>query len=128
AISLNRINSTAPSAKLGATRTPTCGCDASSCSTAASFSSSKPLVPTTTLMPASTQNRTLSSTASGCVKSTATCAPASVNAVSGSSTSTRATSCKSSAPSTASHTVEPTRPAAPSTPTLITSSVAALVT
>ena len=69
----------------------------------ASRSSSKPLVPTTAWMPCSTQNCRLAITASGRVRSTATSAPASVSAVSGSAEPSRATSSRSSAASTAAH-------------------------
>ena len=75
ACAAKRIISTAPTAKFGATTTPTAGASASHDPTWASRSGDMPLVPTTTWMPCSTQNRTLSITASGRVRSTATWAP-----------------------------------------------------
>ena len=85
--------------------------------TVLSRSSVKPLVPTTTCTPCCTHHRTLSSTASGRVKSTATSAPAAASAPMSSPRSTRATSSRSSAASTAEQVAEPIRPAAPSTAT-----------
>ena len=66
---------------------------------------------------ASMQQRMLSSTASGWVKSTTTSAPASATLNSQSPASTIATSSRSSAASTARQTSPPIRPRAPSTPT-----------
>src|SRR6476661_4348890 len=109
--------STAPTPKLGATSTWP-GVASSQPRTVAYFASSKPLVPTTAAIPASSKNRTLSSTPPGWVKSTTTCAPASTSPDRGSPRSSRATSSRSSAPSTARHTSPPMRPFAPSTPTL----------
>ena len=69
----NRIISRAPMEKFGATRTPTSGAAASHRRTVSSRSSSKPVVPTTAWMPWAMQCSRLAITASGWVKSTATC-------------------------------------------------------
>ena len=81
ALAANRIISTAPMEKFGATSTRTSGRSASQLrGPASSRSSSKPVVPTTTSMPCRTQNSTFCMTAPGWVKSTATSAPASTSA------------------------------------------------
>src|SRR3954463_13300380 len=122
--------STAPIAKFGATTTLV----ADPCSTIAaairSWSSSvMPGGPTTTWTPFATHHRTLSSTAEGCVKSTATPARASSSAwrslvmvtpstcCPAATVLTAATSSRSGSAATAAHTVRPIRPFAPSTPT-----------
>ena len=75
ALAANAMASTAPSAKFGATSTPTPGRSARWSRTRASDSSVQPVVPTTTWMPASTSACTLPSVTAGIVKSIATCAP-----------------------------------------------------
>ena len=101
----NAMARTAPSAKFGATSTPTPGRSARWSRTRASESSSQPVVPTTRWTPASTSACTLPSVADGTVKSTATCAPASTTADRSASASTAATSSRSGASCTARTTV-----------------------
>ena len=113
----NRIMSTAPIPKLGATTTPTPDASASHPRISSRRDASRPVVPTTTLTPCSTHQRTLSMTASGWVKSTATVAPE-IDVMS-SSRSTVAARVSPSAASTALHTSDPIRPRAPSTATAI---------
>jgi hypothetical protein len=113
------IISTAPMAKLGTTITPSSGLCVSHCRTWSYRASLKPLVPTTTLMPWSMHQCTLSITVSGVVKSTTTSAAASEMLNSQSPWSTIATSSRSSAASTVLQTSVPMRPRAPSTPTRI---------
>src|SRR4051812_11674285 len=112
-----RIISTAPMLKFGATTTPTFGAAPSQPRTWSSRWSSNPVVPTTAWMPWLTHHSMLPITASGWVKSTATCAPAAASALMSSSTSTSATSVRSSAASTARQTSDPIRPREPMTPT-----------
>src|SRR3954452_4368143 len=114
-----RMSSTAPMPKFGAMITPRSGFGSSHSATVASFPSSKPVVPTTQWMSLSMQNRMLSMTTSGRVKSTTTWAPASATLNSHSPASTMATSSRSSAALTALTTSVPIRPRAPSTPTLM---------
>src|SRR3954453_19875719 len=71
------------------------------------------------------ENRMLSMTTSGWVKSTRTCEPASATLNSQSPASTMATSSRSSDASTALHTCCPMRPRAPRTPTLTGSFICA---
>ena len=104
-------------AKLGAMTTPTPGASSTQRRTVAILSASKPVVPTTQWMPSSMHQRMLSSTTSGWVKSTTTCAPASATLKSQSPASTIATRSRSSAASTARQASLPIRPRAPSTPT-----------
>src|SRR5215212_37738 len=111
------MSRTAPIPKLGAMTTPTSGLGSSHSATVASLASSKPVVPTTQWMLLSMQNRMLSMTTSGRVKSTTTCAPALARSNSQSPSSTIATSSRSSAALTALTTSVPIRPRAPSTPT-----------
>src|SRR5690606_37056464 len=106
-------------AKFGTTSTPVDGSSPSQERTSASRSSVMPLVPTTTWMPLSTQNRTLSITESGWVRSTATCAPLSTSAERSSPRLISATSSVSGASPIARTASEPIRPRAPSTATLI---------
>src|SRR5829696_2900339 len=113
------INSTAPIAKLGATR-QFAPADADFAASR-SGSTSKPVVPTTAWTPASRQARALASAVSGVVKSTTTSASARTSPrATPSAGSAFATSSMSPAPSTASQTACPMRPAAPETPTEIT--------
>src|SRR4051812_33375592 len=115
----NFMSRTAPMPKLGAMTTPTSGLGRSHSATVASLASSKPVVPTTQWMLLSMQNRMLSMTTWGRVKSTTTCAPALAMSKSQSPSSTMATSSRSSAALTAFTTSVPIRPRAPRTPTLM---------
>src|SRR4029450_10072848 len=117
----NRIMRTAPMPKLGAMSTPTPGTRDSHRRTVSSRSLSKPVVPTTAWTPSSMQRSRLPMTASGWVKSTATCAAESASKDSGSSTSMLATRALSGASSTPRQPSVPIRPAAPSTATRISS-------
>jgi hypothetical protein len=105
--------------KFGATSTPVVGESPSQVRSWSSRASSNPVVPTTAWMPWSMQNRRLSITTSGCVKSTTASAPAVTSSSIESSASMDATSVISLAESTARHTCSPTLPRAPSTPTFI---------
>src|SRR5680860_1546454 len=110
------ISSTAPIAKLGATKQLASPASAAS----RSASRSKPVVPRTTWTPASKQALALASAVSGVLKSTTTSASPSTPASSTPSAgSAFPASCMSTAPSTASQTVWPMRPAAPETATRI---------
>src|SRR4051812_9597170 len=124
--------STAPSVKFGATTAFGVSSPAVIEAISSRSDAVMPVVPTTACTPLRRHHRTLSITASGCVKSTATSACASDSASKrsvtsrpatrspGCETSTPATSSRSSAAATASDTVRPIRPAAPRTPTRIT--------
>src|SRR3954469_14551376 len=111
------INSTAPIAKLGATKQLAREDSAA----ARAASRSKPVVPTTAWTPPCRQVRTFSSAVSGTVKSTTTSASGSTAESSvPSAGSALPVSTSPSASSTASQTVAPIFPAAPATATLIT--------
>src|SRR3954470_2149783 len=111
------ISSTAPIAKLGATKQLACADSAA----ARAASRSKPVVPTTAWTPACRQVRTFSSAVSGTVKSTRTSASGRTSLSSvPSAGSALPVSSSPLASSTASQTVAPIFPAAPATATLIT--------
>src|SRR4051794_20358148 len=111
------ISSTAPIAKLGATKQLAWEDSAA----ARAASRSNPVVPMTAWTPACRQARTFSSAVSGTVKSTRTSASGSTSDSSvPSAGSARPVSSSPSASSTASQTVAPIFPAAPATATRIT--------
>ena len=128
--SANRIISTAPMAKLGATKQLLV---LKTSRNAARSSSPRPLVPTTACTPAAASTGSVARLASATVKSTTTSTPGPASSKSstlaatvtpltsepGADGSAAATSVRPSASWTASATARPMRPATPSTPTRI---------
>ena len=97
AAAAKRIISTAAIPKFGAITAPVPGEASSQARTWSNLAASKPVVPTTGWIPAPIRNSRLPITDSGCVKSTATWAPAATSSWRSSPTSRLATSSRSGA-------------------------------